>query len=169
MYLTKQRIYLYFNKTQKSTLCSFLRSFVKRYIENTADVILEKFIEEEEYYLKLNILQFPFIEDKLQEKEFLNETLEYIKACKKYYEYKKENTRQIMKQKEFERKKRRFLQELKMSKEQPTQKQIYYYSRLCKKYGIKEKSTDSLSKLDLKKEIESIMDEYSRDYQNIDR
>ena len=71
-------------------------------------------------------------------------------------------------QKEFDKKKRKFLQEVKMSKEAPTKKQLYYYDRLCKKYSIEKKNTDELSKLDLRNEIESILNEHSDDYKNID-
>ena len=42
-------------------------------------------------------------------------------------------------QKEFEKKKRKFLQEVKMSKDKPTKKQLYYYDRLCKKYFLEKK------------------------------
>ena len=63
-------------------------------------------------------------------------------------------------QKEFEKKKRKFLQEVKMSKEEPTKKQLYYYDKLCKRYNL-EKKTGELSKLDLKNEIERIINEHS--------
>ncbi|DAB15555.1 TPA: hypothetical protein CPT97_07295, partial [Candidatus Gastranaerophilales bacterium HUM_17] len=69
---------------------------------------------------------------------------------------------------EFERKKRKFLQEVKMSKEEPTKKQLYYYDRLCKKYSIEKKDVKELSKLDLRNEIERILDEHSDDYKNVD-
>ena len=65
------------------------------------------------------------------------------------------------KQKEFERKKRKFLQEVKMSKDEPTKKQLYYYDKLCKRYNIEKKDIENLSKLDLKNEIERILNEYS--------
>ena len=63
-------------------------------------------------------------------------------------------------QKEFEKKKRKFLQEVKMSKEKPTKKQLYYYDKLCKKYNLVKKDTDELSKLDLRDEIERILNEH---------
>lgn len=163
MYLVKQRIYLYFDKTQKSMLCTFLRAFVKQNLEYSCNDILDKFIDEQDYYLKVNASRFPFIEESLTNDTFLNETKAFIKACKKYYDYKKAQAPLIEKQKEFEKKKRKFLQEVKMSKEPPTKKQLYYYNRLCKKYNIDKKNTTILSKLDLRNEIERIIDEHSRD------
>lgn len=55
-----------------------------------------------------------------------------------------------------------------MSKEEPTKKQLYYYDRLCKKYSIEKKDVKELSKLDLRNEIERILDEHSDDYKNVD-
>ena len=78
----------------------------------------------------------------------------------KYYNYKKTQRPFIEKQKEFERKKRKYLQNIKMSKELPTKKQLYYYDKLCKKYNLEKKDVKILSKLDLKNEIESIINEF---------
>ena len=55
-----------------------------------------------------------------------------------------------------------------MSKETPTKKQLYYYEKLCKKYSIEKKNTDELSKLDLRDEIERILNEHSNDYKDVD-
>ena len=110
MYLVKQRIYLYFDKTQKSMLCTFLRAFVKQHLEDSCADILDKFIDEQEYYIKVNACRFPYIEEYLSDDMFLHETLEFIKACKKYYDYKKAQAPLIAKQKEFEKQKRKFLQ-----------------------------------------------------------
>ena len=167
MYNTKQRIYLYLDKTQKSMLCTFLRSFVKQFFELDELEILDKFIYEQNYYLEINSSRFPFLADYLSNDEFLSETKEYISACKKYYQYKKFQEPIIAKQKEYEKQKKVFLQNLKMSKELPTKKQLYYYDRLCKRYNIIKKDVNDLSKLDLKEEIERILNEYSTDNINI--
>ena len=58
--------------------------------------------------------------------------------------------------------------EVKMSKEKPTKKQLYYYDRLCKKYSLEKKNVEELSKLDLRDEIERILNEHSDDYKNVD-
>ena len=91
-----------------------------------------------------------------------------LNECKKYYEYKELQKPYIEKQKEFEKKKRKFLQELKMSKEKPTQKQLYYYEKLCKSYNIDKKDVKNLTKLDLRNEIESIINEHTETNKYID-
>ena len=55
-----------------------------------------------------------------------------------------------------------------MSKEPPTQKQIYYYEKLCKKYSLEQKDAKILSKLDLRNEIERIINEHTEINETID-
>ena len=69
-------------------------------------------------------------------------------------------------EKEYEKKKRAFLREVKMSKETPTKKQLYYYEKLCKKYNLEKQ--ELTSKLQARDEIDRIINEYSRDFENID-
>ena len=168
MYQIKNRIYPDFDKTQKSGVCNFLRALVKQNLSLTCSEIMNKFLEDEKYYLELNASRFPFLADYINEKSFLKDTEDYIKECIKYYEYKEKQRPIIEANKEFEKKKRKFLQEVKMSKEAPTKKQLYYYDRLCKKYSIEKKNVEELSKLDLRNEIESILNEHSDDYKNVD-
>lgn len=168
MYQIKNRIYLNFDKTQKSAVCNYLRALVKQNLNLSASELLNKFVENEKYYLKLNASRFPFLADVIDDSQFLKDTEDYIKECIKYYEYKEKQKPVIEAQKEFEKKKRKFLQEVKMSKEAPTKKQLYYYDRLCKKYCIEKKNTEELSRLDLKDEIERILNEHSDDYKNVD-
>ena len=168
MYQIKNRIYLNFDKTQKSAVCNYLRALVKQNLNLSASELLNKFVEDEKYYLKLNASRFPFLADVIDDSQFLKDTEDYIKECIKYYEYKEKQKPVIEAQKEFEKKKRKFLQEVKMSKEAPTKKQLYYYDRLCKKYCIEKKNTEELSRLDLKDEIERILNEHSDDYKNVD-
>ena len=171
MYQIKNRIYLNFDKTQKSAVCNYLRAITKQAVNNGeyyAENLLNKFIEDEKYYLELNASRFPFLAEVIDDGEFLKDTEDFIKECIKYYEYKEKQKLIIEAQKEFEKKKRKFLQEVKMSKEAPTKKQLYYYDRLCKKYSIEKKNVEELSKLDLRDEIERILDEHSDDYKNVD-
>ena len=160
MYQIKSRIYLDFDKTQKSAICNYLRALVKQNLSKTCSEILDKFLCDEEYYLKQKSSRFPFLENFIDKDIFIKDTTAYINECKKYYGYKEAQRPFIEKQKEFEKKKRKFLQEVKMSKEEPTKKQLYYYDKLCKRYNI-EKKEGELSKLDLKNEIERILNEYS--------
>ena len=168
MYQIKNKIYPAFDKTQKSGVCNYLRALVKQNLGLTSTDILEKFLEDQRYYLELNASRFPFLIDYIDEDEFLKDTEDYIKECIKYYEYKEKQRPIIEANKEFEKKKRKFLQEVKMSKEKPTKKQLYYYDRLCKKYSIDKKNVEELSKLDLRNEIENILNEHSDDYKIID-
>lgn len=168
MYQIKNRIYPAFDKTQKSGVCNYLRALVKQNLGLTSSEILDKFVEDESYYLEVKASRFPFLEDVINNSDFLRDTEDYIKECIKYYEYKEKQRPIIEANKEFEKKKRKFLQEVKMSKEAPTKKQLYYYDRLCKKYSIEKKDVEELSKLDLRDEIERIINEHSDDYKNLD-
>ena len=168
MYQIKNRIYLDFDKTQKSGICNYLRALVKQNLGKTCSEIMDKFLDDEKYYLEQKASRFPFLENIIDDRAFLNDTESYIKECIKYYEYKEKQRPIIEANKEFEKRKRKFLQEVKMSKEKPTKKQLYYYNRLCKKYSIEKKDTENLSKLDLRDEIERILNEHSDDYKIID-
>ena len=168
VYQTKSRIYQNFDKTQKSGICNYLRALVKQNLDLTCSDILDKFIEDEKYYLELNSSRFPFLVDVIETDDFIKDTMAYIDACKRYYDYKESQRPFVEKQKEFEKKKRKFLQEVKMSKEEPTKKQLYYYDKLCKRYDIDKKDVVTLSKLDLRDEIERILNEYSRTDKEID-
>lgn len=187
MYQIKNRIYIDFTKNQKSALCNFLRALVKKSPDlgttsggrgtssqdeetqsrsTRVEMLLEKFIDDEKYYLELKQSRFEFIEPIIDEDIFINDTRLYIKECVKYYDYKKSQAPIIAANKEFEKKKRKFLQEVKMSKEPPTKKQLYYYGRLCKKYSIEKK--ELTSKLEARDEIERIINEHSRDIEITD-
>ena len=168
MYKIKNRIYQDFDKTQKSGICNYLRALVKQNLSLGCSEILNKFLDDEKYYLELNASRFPFLAEYIEDRTFLKDTEDYIKECIKYYEYKEKQRPIIEANKAFEKKKRKFLQEVKMSKEKPTKKQLYYYDRLCKKYSIEKKDVEVLSKLDLRNEIERILNEHSDDYKNID-
>lgn len=148
-------------KNQKSALCGFLRALVKKSPELSVQEILDKFLEDERYYLEINASRFEFLADVIDDEQFLNDTELFLKECRKYYDYKKKQEPIIQAQKEFEKKKRKFLQEVKMSKEQPTKKQLYYYEKLCKRYGIEKK--ELASKLEARDEIDKILSEHEAD------
>lgn len=148
-------------KNQKSALCGFLRALVKKSPELSVQEILDKFLEDERYYLEINASRFEFLADIIDDDQFLNDTELFLKECRKYYDYKKKQEPIIQAQKEFEKKKRKFLQEVKMSKEQPTKKQLYYYEKLCKRYGIEK--IELASKLEARDEIDKILSEHEAD------
>ena len=61
MYQIKNRIYQDFDKTQKSGICNYLRALVKQNLNLTCSEILDKFFEDEKYYLELNSSSLPTI------------------------------------------------------------------------------------------------------------
>ena len=158
MYQIKSQIYQDMTKTQKSALCNFLRALVKKSPEIPVNDILDKFVDDERYYFEINNPHFEFLENYLDNDKFLEETKLFLKECRKYYDYKKSQEPIIKAQKEFEKKKREFLREVKMSKEAPTKKQLYYYEKLCKRYNIEQK--ELTSKLEARDEIDRILNEW---------
>ena len=158
MYEIKKQIYLDLTKNQKSSLLSYLRVYTKKFPDLTEDEILNKFVEDEKYYLEIDNSRFEFLKDIIDEDNFLSDTFKYIKECKKYYDNKEKQRPILEAQKAYEKQKREFLKKVKMSKEQPTKKQLYYYDKLCKKYGIEKK--ELVSKLQAMEEIDKIIEEH---------
>lgn len=144
-----------------------MRALTKKMLKLSTEDILQKFLEDEKYYIDIGNPHFEFLENLLDDNTFIENSKLYISECKKYYEYKKSQQPIIEAQKEFEKKKRAFLREVKMSKEQPTKKQIYYYEKLCKKYDIE--AIELTSKLQARDEIDRIIKEYdtTRDFEDI--
>lgn len=163
MYEVKSRIFLGLTKTQKSALCNFLRLLVKKLPDYSAEAVLDKFLEDEKYYLEINSSRLDFLKDFINDEKFISESKLFIIECQKYYDYKKSQQPLIQAQKDFEKQKKKFLQEIKMSKEFPTKKQISYYKSLCKRYNEEKKELDELSKLDLRNEIDRILSEHQAD------
>lgn len=168
MYEVKKRVYASLSKNQKSALCNYLRAFVKKMPEISIEEIWQKFYDDEKYYLEMNASRFEFLCDIIDEEDFYNDTILFIRECKKYLDYKKSQEPIIQAQKVFEKQKREFLKELKMKSEKPTKKQLYYYDALCKKYTLEKDNTEGLSRFDLKERISRIIDEHKADYKNID-
>ena len=159
MYEIKKQIYLDFTKNQKSAMCNYLRALVKKSPDLNAEDIWENFVSDEKYYLELNCSRFEFLADILEDEKFKSDTMKYLFECKKYYEYKEKQRPIIEANKEFEKKKRKFLQEVKMSKQPPTKKQLYYYDKLCKKYNLEKQELSS--KLEARDIIDKIITEHA--------
>ena len=164
MYEIKKQIYQDFTKNQKSAVCNFLRALVKKSPQLSVDELFDRFLEDEKYYFEINSPHFEFLENFLYDEKFYKDTVLYLKECRKYYDYKKSQEPIIQAQKEFEKKKRAFLKEVKMSRETPTKKQLYYYVRLCKKYKIERKAHPS--KLKARDEIDRIIQEHDKSARN---
>ena len=58
MYDIKKQIYQDLTKNQKSALCNFLRALVKKSPQLNVNEILDKFIEDERYYIEINSSRF---------------------------------------------------------------------------------------------------------------
>lgn len=161
MYNIKNQIFKELSKTQKSMLCSSLRTIVKNSPNVDITSLYDNFIDDERYYLEINNPHFEFLDKYLEREDFRHEALLFMKECRKYYDYKKSQEPIIQAQKAFEKKKREFLKEVKMGHEKPTKKQLYYYDRLCKKYNIEKK--ELISKLEARNEIDKIIKEHEKD------
>ena len=159
----KSKIFLNLSKTQKTALCNYIRAKVKISTHLSTDELCNNFFEDEDYYINIGNPHFSFIKDFINNSFFKKEVKLYIDECLKLYKYKESQKPLIELQKKYEKEKRVFLREVKMSKENPTKKQLYYYDCLCKKYNIEKQNTDEMSKLDIKREIGRIIDEHSRD------
>ncbi len=158
MYEIKKQIYSELTKNQKSALCSYIRALVKKSPNLSQSDIFNKFIEDEKYYLEMNCSRFEFLKDIIDDEKFKSDTEKFIHECKKYYDYKESQRPIIEANKAFEKQKREFLKKVKMSKESPTKKQLYYYDKLCKKYNIEKK--ELTSKLEAMEEIDKIISEH---------
>lgn len=158
MQSVKPNIFNYFSKVQKSDLCHYIASFVKKDFGEITEKLAEKFIEDQKYYLEINSTRFPFLEDFIDEPEFSKDLRLYIKECQKKYEYKEKQKPLYEKQKAYMKEQRKKIQEVKMDKELPTKKQLSYYKKLCEKYNIKSKiNIETASKLDLRNAIDEIL------------
>lgn len=165
MYEVKKSIFLNLSKNQKSALCNYLKAFVKKNFELVTDEIFQKFYDDEKYYLEMNSSRFEFLEDLLDDDDFVCDAKKYINECHLYFENKKKQEPIIQAQRAYEKKKREFLKQVKMQHEKPTKKQLYYYDALCKKYGIEKEDTENMSKFDIKEKISGIIDEHKADYE----
>ena len=159
--MLKKDLFPQFTKQQKSALCHSVKSYVKKNLEKSD--LVDVFLEDELYYIKMGSSRLYFIEEYLEDSMFLRELRFYFNDCIKYYEYQKSLEPIKQAQKEFAKQQRKKAQEFKMSKEPPTKRQLFYYKSLCKKYGLDKMDTETLSKLELRDLIDGILNEYQRD------
>ena len=89
MYEVKSRIFLGLTKTQKSALCNSLRTLVKKLPDFGIEDILDKFLEDEKYYLEINCSRLDFLKEIIEDEKFVLESKLFIAECLKYYDYQK--------------------------------------------------------------------------------
>lgn len=159
MYYLKNTLFLELTRNQKASLFSFLKSFVKKHNDKTTDEILELFIDDEQYYYEQNNPHFEWIIEEFEKEKFLKELKTLIKENKKLLEIKEAQKPFLEKQKAFAKVQRKKAAEYKLSKEPPTKKQLYYYTKLCEKYNLEKTDTRDLSRLDLKNLIGKIIED----------
>lgn len=142
-------------KTQKSALTHFLKALTKKSEIKDENKIINKFIDDEYYYNEVGNPHFEWVIEFLDDEEFIKE----VKFLVKKYIFEFE---QKEKQKPFLDAMKQKQKEYILSKQPPTEKQLKYYKRLCKKYKLEEKNSENLSKLDLKNMIGEILDNESK-------
>ena len=154
----KSKVFNYLTSSQKSELCHYLSKFVKKHFGKTLNEIFDLYIQEEEYYIKLDSSRHPWIIDYIGEDNFHKDLILYIKDNQRKYELKEKQKPIIEKQKIYQKEQRKISKDRKMSKEPPTDKQIYYYKALCKKYRLNiELDLENASRLEFKNAIDSIL------------
>ena len=163
MFYIKQNLFLYLTPRQKSQLLSFLKSFVKKYSNLCVEDILDKFIEEENYYFEINNPHFEFIIEYLENEDFIREFKLFAKAVFEEMKYKELQKPIIEAQKAKAKEFRKKAQDFKMSKMKPTKKQLYYYEKIAKAHGITMNDTTNASRLDLRNWIMEIIDPKEED------
>lgn len=156
MALNKKDLFRNLSKIQKFSLSSYLKSFVCKKKSSDENFLYQEFLEEQEYYIKLEKPYFCFIEEAMEDEGFLRDLKFFIKDLCFRQKQKEKQKSYLEKQKQFEREQREKAKEFKMSKEPPTSKQLSYYKSLCKKQNITPQALERLSKLDLKNMIEQL-------------
>jgi len=160
MQSVKPQVFNNFSKVQKSDLCSFLASFVKKNHEKSKEEIAENFLEEQKYLQEINSERFHFTWKFLEDEGFLKELIMYISELKKKLEYKEKQKPLYEKQKAYQKEQRKKAQEYKMAKEPATKAQKYYYKKLYEKFKLTSGiDTETASKLDLRNAIDKILQE----------
>ncbi len=164
IYTAKSKIFNYLTKIQKSDLCHYIASFVKKHYGKEIAEIVKLFIETENYYLEINSTRFPWLGEYIENDEFLQDLELYIKENKKKCIYKEKQKPLYEKQKAYAKELRKKVQENKMSKQPPTKAQLSYYKALCKKYNINSPlDIKNASKFDLKNAISIILEKAGTD------
>ena len=155
----KSCVFLYLTARQKSQLLGTLKSYFKKFPQFSEDDLIDKFLEDEKYYLDIGNPHFEFVKDYLDDDNFYQDIKKYLK----FLSYEKHQLELLepykQKQKELMKEQRKKAQEFKMSKLKPTKKQLYYYEKITKAHGIEKKDTTNASRLDVRNWIMEILNE----------
>ena len=156
----KAIVFLYLTPRQKSQLLGTLKAYFKKFSNLSVDELINKFLEDEKYYLDIDNPHFEFVKDYFNDDRFYNDLKKFFVFC--FYEQKQKELMQpyIDKQKELAKIQRKKAQEYKMSKLKPTKKQLFYYDKITKAHNIEKKDTKDASRLDVRNWIMEILEKY---------
>lgn len=158
MQYIKNSVFLYLTQRQRAQLTSFLRSFAKKHSSLNKEELLDKFIEEEEYYKNVGQVHFEFALENFSNSEFLDDILKYFSFVFWEIEQKEALKPIIERQKAYQKEQRKRANDFKMSKLKPTKKQLWYYEKVAKAHNVQMKPTQDASRLDLRNWIMEIIE-----------
>lgn len=158
MLYIKNSVFLYLTPRQKAQLVSYLKSFVKKNGTKDADELLDKFIEDENYYNDVGSAHFEFALENFSNDEFLDDIKKFFKYCFWESEQKEAQRPLIERQKALQKEARKRANDYKMSKLKPTKKQLWYYEKVSRAHNIAMKPTEGASRLDLRNWIMDIIE-----------
>lgn len=159
MQYIKNSVFLYLTPRQRSQLVSFLRSFAKKHQNCDENELLDKFIEEENYYMDVGSPHFEFALDNFSNDEFLGDVIKFFKYI--FWENKqKEALKPLLeRQKASQKEARKRANDYKMSKLKPTKKQLWYYDKVARAHNVPKKPLEGATRLDLRNWIMEIIDD----------
>jgi len=155
---TKKDFFETLSKVQKSSIMSYLKSFIVKKKNFDETFLYDEFLEEQHYYINIGQPYFGFIADFIDQEEFLRDLKFCIKDLCFKQKQKELQKPYLEKQKIFAKEQRKKAQEFKMSHEKPSSKQLSYYKSLCKKSNLEPVQLENLSKLDLKNLISELIE-----------
>ncbi len=156
----KTIVFLYLTPRQKSQLLGTLKAYFKKFPNLSTDDLIDKFLEDEKYYLDIENPHFEFVKDYLNDDRFYNDLKKFFEFCAFEQKQKELIKPYLDKQKELMKIQRKKAQEYKMSKLKPTKKQLFYYDKITKAHNIEKKDTQNASRLDVRNWIMEILEKY---------
>lgn len=164
MFNYKNTVFISLTQRQKSALLSCLKSFTKKNHTLSSYDILYKFIEDEQYYFKINNPRFEFVLEYLNDEEFLKDMRICIEKNLEEIAFKEKQKPYIEKQKALIKEQRKRANDYKMSKLKPTKKQLFYYKKVASAHNVKMNDVEGASRLDLKNWIMEIIEPENKVY-----
>ncbi len=157
----KSRVFNYLTKRQKSDILKYISIYTGKNSQLSAQDILEKFIDDETYYLQTGSSRYAWLVDVVDNEDFQKDLLRVIKDNIFKISQKEKNKVYTDKQKQYLKEQRAEQKHESLARCKPTEKQISYYKKLCKTKNIPEGTInlEKASKLDLKNAIGSLLEE----------